>query len=86
MPLLRGRRRRLINAGHAVADAWSELSQDIEDDAVLSLVDRAVEAGAHAGAAARPAVRLSKLARRTVGEVAARRRSQPTAQMTGAAG
>ena len=35
------------HAGHAVADAWSELSQDLEDDAVLSLVAwTAVAAGA----------------------------------------
>ncbi|CAE7730172.1 unnamed protein product [Symbiodinium sp. CCMP2592] len=39
------------NAGHAVADAWSEVSQDMQDDALLGLVDRAVAAGAAAAEA-----------------------------------
>ena len=33
------------NAGHAVADAWAEISHDLEDDVVMGLVDRAVAAG-----------------------------------------
>ena len=45
-------------------------SQDLEDDAVMGLV---VAAGMSSGAAARPVVRLSKMARKSVGE-------EPTAQ------
>ena len=50
------------NAGHAVADAWPEISHEMEDDAVMGLVDGAVAAGMSSGAAARPVVRLSKMA------------------------
>jgi len=66
------------NAGHAVADAWSELSQDLEDDALMSLVDRAVAAGAAAPPATQPVVRLSKMMRkRPVAERAPQRRQRP---------
>ncbi|CAE7745577.1 clpC [Symbiodinium sp. CCMP2592] len=70
------------NAGHAVADAWSEVSQDLQDDALLSLVDRAVAAGAAAAESARPVVRLSKLVK-PVGETAPRKRRQSAAQVSG---
>ena len=73
------------NAGHAVADAWAEISQDLADDAVMGLVDQAVAAGLGAGAAARPVVRLSKMARKSVSEVAAARKKDSTPQMTSAA-
>ena len=63
------------NAGHAVADAWSELSQDLEADALLNLVDRAVAAGARAASESQPVVRLSKFRRKqTVAERAPERR------------
>ena len=61
------------NAGHAVADAWAEISHDLEDDVVMGLVDRAVAAGMGTEAAARPVVRLSKMARKS-SEVAAARK------------
>ncbi|CAE7326591.1 clpC, partial [Symbiodinium sp. CCMP2456] len=60
------------NAGHAVADAWSELSQDLEDDALMSLVDRAVAAGAAAPPATQPVVRLSKMMRKRPANARAR--------------
>ena len=37
-----GKRPQLANAGHAVADARAELSQDLDDEAVLSSVHGAL--------------------------------------------
>ena len=50
-----------------IKGSWAEISHDLEDDAVMGLVDRAVAAGMGTGAAARPVVCLSKMAREVRG-------------------
>ena len=70
-PSLRGRKQQ-----PTLATRWRMLGRDLhdlEDDVVMGLVDRAVAAGMGTEAAARPVVRLSKMARKS-SEVAAARK------------
>ena len=70
------------NSGHAVADAWAEVSQDLEDDAILGLVDKAVAAGQAERASVPVPVRIS-LVRKP--ERAGRSRKRDLPALSGAA-
>ena len=73
------------NSGHAVADAWAEVSQDLEDDAILGLVDRAVAAGQAERASVPAPARISHLVRKPVAERAGRSRRRDLPALSGAA-
>ena len=73
------------NSGHAVADAWAEVSQDLEDAAILGLVDRAVAAGQAERASVPAPVRISHLVRKPVAERAGRSRRRDLPALSGAA-
>ena len=67
----------------ACRSLWSEVSHDLEDDAILGLVDRAVAAGKSDQPSGVKAVRLSHLVRRPVDERAGRSRKRESPAVTG---
>ena len=74
------------NSGHAVADAWAEVFQDLEDDAILGLVDKAVAAGQVDRVSGPTPVRISHLVlRKPVAERAGRSRKRDLPALAGAA-